>query len=208
VKYNLIIFDFDGTLADTLPWYTGIVNKVADKYKFKRVQKSEWEIVRGYDVNKLFKYLDVPLWKIPVIVKHLRTLLAKDINQVSLFKGIDYLLKLLANNGVMLAIVTKNSYENVSKILGSECSGLIKYYECGVSIFGKKVKLKKVLRKSGIPLSESIYIGDEIGDSEAATKVNIAFGAVSWGYNTIESLKAHTPKEIFVSIDEIVEKII
>lgn len=207
LKYKLVIFDFDGTLANNFPWFKSVINKVADKYKFKRIKKNECETIRGYAPNKMLKYLEVPLWKLPMIENHLRTLMAKDIHQITLFSGINDLLKYLSNNQVILAVVTSNSYENVLQILGSENITLIDYYECGVSIFGKQGKFKKILRKSGIPRGESIYIGDEIRDSEAAKKANIAFGAVSWGYNTVESLKAQSPNEVFTNIKEIIKKI-
>jgi phosphoglycolate phosphatase len=207
MKYKLIIFDFDGTLADTYPWFTQVLNEVADKYKFKKVAESEYEKLRGYDTNEILKYLGVPLWKMPMITNHMRKLMTKDIHQISLFEGIDNLLQCISNKGVILAVVSSNSYENVCQILGAENAALINYYECGVSIFGKQAKLKKILSKSGVLHKESIYIGDEIRDIEAAKNVNIAFGGVSWGYNKVKSLKRHSPSEIFNTVDEIIIKI-
>jgi phosphoglycolate phosphatase len=43
-------------------------------------------------------------------------------------------------------------------------------------------------------------IGDQITDLEAAHKKSIAFGAVAWGYSSIESLQAHKAEEIFQRI--------
>jgi phosphoglycolate phosphatase len=208
MKYKLVIFDFDGTLADSLPWIMGVINEIADKYKFKRIDKSEIETLRSYDANKLLKLHRVPFWKIPMIANHARALMTKDIHHISLFEGIDGLLLRLSGNGVTLAIVTTNSCENVRKILGPENAALIDNYECGVSIFGKSAKLKRILKKNGVLNSETIYIGDEIRDYEASRNVNIPFGAVSWGYARIETLKPYLPREIFTSIEEIVENIL
>jgi phosphoglycolate phosphatase len=207
MKYKLIIFDFDGTLADTIPWFTSNINKVADKYEFKRITEEEWKVIKGYNADKLFEYLKVPSWKISMIENDLKTLMADDIHQISLFRGVDTLLKCLFDNGITLAIVTTNTYENVYQVLGPENTILIKYYECGVPIFEKQIKLIKVISNSGFLNAESIYIGDEIRDSEAAKKANIAFGGVSWGYNSVEVLKVHSPKEIFTNINEIIEKL-
>ncbi len=103
----------------------------------------------------------------------------------------------LANKGVTLAIVSSNSYDNVSQILGPANTRLISQFECGVSIFGKSARIRKVLKKTGIPSREAIYIGDQVTDLEAARKAKVAFGAVSWGYGTIESLRGHFPEEEF-----------
>jgi hypothetical protein len=47
VKYRLVIFDMDGTLADSFPWFTSVLNTVADKYRFRRVAPHEVETLRG-----------------------------------------------------------------------------------------------------------------------------------------------------------------
>ena len=206
MKYKLIIFDFDGTLADTFPWFASVINRVAEKYHFRRIEKSESEMLRNSEAQRILKFLGLPFWKIPIVANHMRTLMARDIHQIPLFEGIESLLHRLSSKGMMLAVVSSNSYENIRRILGPEMAALIRYYECGASIFGKKAKLKKIINKSGVLLGESMYIGDEIRDIEAAKKLNIAFGGVSWGYNRVESLKAHSPGVVFATVDEIAEK--
>ncbi|MBN1294629.1 MAG: HAD-IA family hydrolase [Candidatus Latescibacteria bacterium] len=207
MKYKCVIFDFDGTLADTYPWVMSVINQVADKYKFKRVEKNEQETLRGYDAGSLLQHLGVPLWKIPQIANHMRTLMTQNIYRISLFDGVSDLLQRLSENGAVLAVVSSNSYDNVRHVLGQKNVDWIDYYECGVSIFGKPAKLKKIMRKSGIPNSESIYIGDEIRDMEAAKNAKIDFGGVSWGYNNVEALKAHASGVVFSDINEIIEKL-
>ena len=207
MKYDLVIFDFDGTLADTFQWFISVINSVADKYRFKRVEKEEIEFIRGLDAIGVLKYLEVPLWKIPMIARHMRKLMADDIHRIYLFKGVDSLLHRLSGKGITLAVMSSNSHENVIKLLGPENAALIEHYECDVSIFRKRAKLKKILSKSGIPNAKSIYIGDEIRDLKAAREVKIPFGGVSWGYNNVESLKPLSPELLFESIDEILNKV-
>lgn len=117
-------------------------------------------------------------------------------------------LKELADQGIKIAVVTSNTYENVCKILGPENAALIEYYECGVRIFGKQAKLKKVLKQSGVEAKDAICIGDEIRDIQAAEKVHIPFGAVAWGYTNIEALMAFHPAEVFTQVADIAEKVI
>lgn len=208
MKYKLIIFDFDGTLADTFPWMVSFGNKVADKYKFKKVPETEIDYLRGLGAREIFKYLDIPVWKAPVIAKYALGLLSENIDKISLFDGIDDLLRRISNRGATIAILSTNSFANITTVLGPENTALIDQFECGASIFGKRPKLRKILKKSGIPASEAIYIGDEIRDCEAATKEGVAFGAVSWGYTRVEALEACHPAEVFTSVDQIVEKVL
>ncbi len=207
MKYRLVMFDFDGTLGDTLPWFMTVMDQVADKYEVKRLADHEIHTLRSYSAHQAIKYLGVPAWKLPFIARHVHGLLANDITKVSLFPGVDTLLQHLAANGHILAVVSSNSYGNVTQILGPANTALMQHFECGVSLFGKQAKLKKILGKSGVAATEAIYIGDETRDLEAARRAHIPFGAVAWGYATLESMQAHAPAEIFASIDDIPAKV-
>ncbi len=207
VKYKLIIFDFDGTLANTFPWILSIIDEVADKYKFKKVERSELETLRSYDAAQLIKLHHISLWKVARVASHIRARMAKEIDQIHLFSGMENVLKRLAEKGATLALVSSNSHHNVMRVLGPQNAALIKYYECGVSILGKVPKFRKILRKSGACPQETLCIGDEIRDGQAARKTRLAFGAVAWGYTTLEALMAQSPQEIFSSVGEIAEKI-
>jgi len=208
MKYNLIIFDFDGTLADTFPWFASVINQVADKYKFKKVSENEHELLRGLGAREIFKVLGIPLWKAPMIGRHMSALLSEDIHEISLFEGIEDLLRSLSMREVTSAILSTNSFRNIHAVLGPENTALIDYFECGVSALGKRAKLKKILKKSKISSSEAIFIGDEIRDCEAAYKAGVAFGGVSWGYTRIDALESCQPTEVFTSVDQISDKLL
>lgn len=145
----------------------------------------------------------MPAWKLPLVARSFISLMRQNAASISLFKDTDDVLAHLANKGVTLAIVSSNAYDNVSQILGPGNTKLISQFECGMSIFGKAARIQRVLKKTGIPYREVIYIGDQVTDLEAARKENIAFGAVSWGYSTIDSLRAHFPEEEFDSVSAI-----
>lgn len=208
MKYDLVMFDFDGTLADSFPWMKRIFNELADKYKVRPLTDADEELLRGYTVNQIIQHFDVPLWRIPQAVAYVRQLMAQEIHHIPLFEGIHEMLQHLAEHGATLAVVSSNAEENVRQVLGPESAALIRYYEGGVAVFGKAPKLRKVLAKSGVRPADAIYIGDEIRDIEAAHEVHIASGAVTWGYNHAEVLQKYTPHEVFTSVAEITEKIV
>jgi len=208
MKYRLVIFDFDGTLANSFPWLTNIIDKLAEKFQFRPIHQSEHRLLRNYDATKLLKHLGLPLWKAPLIGSHMRKQMAEDIHSIPMFEGVETLLQKLAHNKIKMAIVSSNSVENIRQVLGQELMSLISQFECGVSILGKGPKLRKVLSKCGISKMESIYIGDEIRDIDAANHIGMSSGAVSWGYNTVESLLARHPSELFSSIEDLATKIL
>ena len=207
MRYRLALFDFDGTLADSFPWFLVIVNRMADDLRFRRIEEHEVEALRGQTPQQIMAHLGMPAWKLPRVAREYRRHMAREIGEVRLFPGVDELLRELSNRGIRLAIVTSNSLENVHQVLGPGNAALIHHYECGASLFGKRPKLRAVLRQSGIPAAEAIAIGDEIRDLEAAHAEGIAFGAVSWGYANPEALRVHDPKEVFASPEEILRKL-
>lgn len=207
MTYKLVIFDFDGTLANSFPWVMSILDDLADKFKYERVDRDQLDVLRGYGARKLIKHYRVSVWKMLRIGKHVRKLMSNDIHEIALFEGVDRLIQRLAEKGLILALVTSNSYPNVSRVLGPQNAACFQYFECRIPLFGKPSRLKKILKKSGIPPAETIYIGDETRDHDAAHKVGISFGAVSWGYTHLEALQAHAhaPDIVFTSVDEIAE---
>lgn len=203
MTYKLMIFDFDGTLADSFPWFVRMVNQVAEKYNFRPVEEAEIDMLRGYDARRLIQYLRIPFWKLPFIARHMKRQMAEEIHHINLFEGIPELLHELSQRGVQLAMVSSNSVDNIRRVLGPEIAGLFQYYECGGSIFGKKAKFRKVLKLSGVSAGDALCIGDEIRDMEAARRAKIPFGAVSWGYTKVEALRAQSPATIFSNLDGI-----
>jgi phosphoglycolate phosphatase len=178
---------------------------LADKYHLKRPAPAEQEILRGYNARQVMQHLDVPWWKVPLLAHEFRTAMARDIDRIKLFEGVDQLFQHLTRLGITIAIVSSNSYKNIRHVLGAQNAARVSYYECGVSLLGKAAKIRKVLRQSRVKPSETILIGDEIRDGEAARQTHIAFGAVAWGYTRLEALQAQSPSAVFATMEEIEE---
>jgi phosphoglycolate phosphatase len=116
-RYDLAIFDFDGTLADSAAWFRATINHVAQRYGFRQITDAELNELRGQRSIDIIRYLGVPTWKLPFIARHMRQLVARDAHLIGLFEGVDSLLSWLVEHDVTIAIVTSNSEANVRRIL-------------------------------------------------------------------------------------------
>lgn len=204
MKYRLVIFDMDGTLADSFPWFARVLNTVAERFCFRKVAEHEVGTLRSLGSREILDWLGVPLWKVPLIARHMRVLKTQALDSIPLFPGVPAILARLAARDVAVAIVSSDSEDNVRRALGPANARLVAHFACGSSMFGKQAKFRSVLRRSGISAEQAIAIGDETRDIEAARAAGIAFGAVGWGYSHIDALRPHAPDYVFSSFDDII----
>lgn len=203
MPYSLVIFDLDGTLVDSFPWFLRTINDVADRFGFRRVRDEDVEELRHASTREILSRLEVPAWKLPAIARHARRLKGEAAAEISLFAGAEAMLRTLAGNGVQLALVTSDSEANAREKLG-EAVALFSHFDCAASVFGKPAKFRRVMRRANVAPARAIAIGDELRDIEAARAVGIACGAVCWGYAAPAALRAHEPDVVFERIDDIV----
>lgn len=206
--YRLVIFDFDGTLADSAGWVLHALTDVAGIYNFRRISADEAAMLRGWDNRAIIRYLGVPFWKLPAIARHMRARMAAEADRILLFPGAEGTLRGLVEAGATLAIVSSNAEGTVRRILGPALSAEIAAFECGASLFGKARRFRRVLRRLGVPPGEAIAIGDEGRDIEAARAAGIDTGAVTWGYATAALLATRRPTVTFERMDELAPRLL
>ena len=192
----LAIFDFDGTLADSFGFFLGVFNQLAARHGFRTVEPHEVPALRRLGARELMSQVGLPLNKLPAVTRDFINLMRKDRGRVRLFEGVEEVLLGLQARGLALGVVSSNARDNVLHVLG-DAARAVRYLECGVSIFGKRARLRRVLRKSGVGKQAALYIGDQPTDLEAARAEGVAFGAVAWGYGDIEALRAMEPEREF-----------
>lgn len=202
-KYKLVMFDFDGTLADSFPWFLRTVNRAAEKFSFRRIEHADVDVLRGLSAREIVARLGVPMWKLPQVGTYMQQLMAEERDQIPLFPGVSDLLTSLHAAKVPTALLTSNSKANVTHVLGPENTALVTYYECGVSLLGKASKFRRLLQASGASAPQAVYVGDELRDAEAAASAGVEFIAVGWGYTQVAALANATRRAPVATFEEL-----
>lgn len=205
MRYDLAIFDFDGTIADSREWFFGSLNGVADRFGFRVTTADEREKLRDLSTREILRELRIPMWKMPSIARYMRELAATQIETIRLFEGIPDALWRLRESGTAIAIVSSNDEQNVRKVLGSELAAAIDFYGCGTSLFGKTPKLRQTIRRFGVEPLRTVCVGDETRDIDAARGAGGIAAAVGWGYATLEALRRHHPDILLTRVEEIAD---
>lgn len=194
MNQKVIIFDFDGTIADTVDALVTIANRLAVEFGYIQISANELTLLRNLTAREIIKYSGVSLLKIPFLVKKVKGELKNKIKELEPIPGIPEALIELQHQGYRLGIITSNSQENVHEFL--DCHNLdylFEFIHSGVTIFGKTTIINNVLRHRQIKPQTVIYVGDETRDIEAAKKANIQVIGVTWGFNSSEILAQQDP---------------
>lgn len=188
IKY--LVFDFDGTIADTFHVFKEIGEEIAERYALKM----NVEEARDLGFKKALLKSRFPMWQIPQTIKEIRHRMAESIaNEAEPIKGIIPALTILSQK-FHLGILSSNSKENIGKFLiRHKIKGLFEFIYSDSSVFGKHIIIAKLCKKYSINADEIIFIGDEDRDIMASNKMKMKSIAVSWGFNNVSALQKAKP---------------
>ncbi|HBJ01658.1 HAD-IA family hydrolase [Lysinibacillus sp. FSL R7-0073] len=200
-----IIFDFDGTLADSTAVFASAWNTLAQKYKFKGIELKEIDTLKKLSISERSKLFDFPMYKLPMILPQFYKLYRQSLNDVHLFEGMKEVLLEIDKRGYKILIISSNSKDNILEFLKMNGIDCIADVLCSNRIFGKDKVMKKFLKESSVSSSEVIYIGDEQRDIVACKKAGVPIIWVEWGYDAIEVIQNEEPEYKVATPEEILE---
>lgn len=189
---KVVLFDFDGTIADTLPIHFDLIIETAKK-KFS-IDKNEAEIIhkiKTQSYGELMKTFKISWLKVPMIlgiIKEAQEKLYYSIDKIRVFPGVKNLLKDLKVSGFEVDILSSNIEKTVDKFLQLNRITEFRHNYSGSHILGKAFALDGFLKKHHLRKEDVVYVGDEIRDIEACKKVGIRMIGVSWGLHTKDTL--------------------
>ncbi len=201
-KINTLIFDFDGTLADTEQVNFSIMNELAQQYHFNKITLDDMQHLKTLSAKEVLQYFKIPWYKVPYILYQGKKRLGQQITAVQTFSYLPQLLVALKTH-YKLGIVTTNTQSNISKFLSENQLDVFDFVSCNAKLLGKERALHNVIKKQKLDVNNTLYIGDEIRDIIAAHHCQLAIIAVSWGYNSASALEQQHPNYLVHSVDEL-----
>lgn len=204
MNYPAIVFDFDGTLADTFDEGLKIYNTIATEFGLRQIHEHEIHKLRTMSVGEFIDYMGIPKRLVPTLLYRGTRMLKSKIPSLPLIKGMAETLPTLRQNASHFGILTSNSVENAKLFLETHgLDGIFTFVQSTSKLTGKARYLRGILKQYTLAPSDLVYVGDEIRDVRAARKAGVASAAVTWGFNCAKSLKETKPDHFFHSPDEL-----
>lgn len=198
------LFDFDGTLADSLATMLGIYNELAAQLDVVQVGPERAAELRKLGPQGVLCELGIPLWKAPRILGAVRRTLRERDQVPAPFTGVQAALERLAASGVRTGVLSSNTAPNVRAFFARHGFAPPAILSTGVSIFGKAGRLKSVMQRHRLKAADVVYVGDEVRDIEACRAAGVRSVAVSWGYGERNALLAAGPDGLVDVPEELV----
>ncbi len=202
---ELVIFDFDGTLADTKHIAYHVYLALAEKHGISPMSAEALDRLGGLSIRRRLKEHGIPMWKLPGLVRSSVPLYRREMAGARLFEGIKPMLERLSGDDLVLAVVSSNNVENIERILASNEVDCFAHLVGKASLFGKHRKIRRLLKRLNVSPKDAIYVGDELRDVEAAKKARISSVAVTWGFDHTDLLEKAAPDHLAHSPETLVE---
>jgi len=202
-----LLFDFDGTIADSIRLGIRIANNIAPKFGYEPFSEKDLKRFQSLTWRNIISELHLPLYKIPKLISIGLSEYRHLISEVEPCEGILEMLNNLSERGIPMALLSSNTDENVKLFLDKYNIDTFKWVEGTAGTLHKAKHIKYQLRKHKLKPHKVIYVGDEIRDIQAAHKCAMKIISVTWGFHSPEFLLHYNPDFLVNNPNEIVELI-
>ncbi len=200
-----VLFDLDGTLADTVPLIVATFRRTVSESLGWEPTVEQCKAWIGRSLTETFQAL-APERADELIDHYLEWNLANHHAYVRQFDGVGGLIDALRASGRSYGVVT--SKRHTSALLSLECAGLtglplLATEEDTVTHKPAPEPLLYALRRVGADAAGAVYVGDAVVDMQAARAAGVRSVAVTWGAASAEELAAVQPDALVHNIAEL-----
>lgn len=210
---RLAIFDFDGTLFDSIHDVLICFNKTLELYGFPTLTREELIPCLGGNIDEITSLVLAENSSPENVEKVKKTYLElynpskKELTVP--FENAHDVLKKLQDKGILLAVNSNRLTYSLEELVGKHFSDIdfvgIEGHNYGNPSKPDPYGANRIIEKANVDASETVYIGDSITDIETAKNAGIDCILVKWGYAKKEDLENDYPSKIIDDINELVE---
>lgn len=208
-----VIFDFDGTLANSVDLMFDLYNSHSEEYGYLPISKDEFPELRRMGYAKAMRQKKIKARKLPKIIMVLSREMHQHMNKVYPYDGIVEVLRKLQELGFSIGVLTSNQATLVNEFFVNHNFPEFDFVVSEKTIFGKDKALKRIIKRFGLQKDQIVYVGDEPRDVTASRKAGIQVIGVTWGLAGVEGFEkiipnhlVHSPKELLKTIRNLAQE--
>ena len=202
-----VIFDFDGTLANTVELMIKLYNQHADEFGVLKVEENEYESLREMGYKKAMKAKKIRLTKLPKMVRTVLKEMKLQMDNVKPYDEIIETINRLQSHGIRVGVLTSNETPLVNAFFKTHGFPKFDFVVSEKTLFGKEKALRKIMKRNNLNREDVFYVGDEPRDIISSKKAGVKVFGVTWGLagrtgllKTPPDHLVDTPRELYQEI--------
>ena len=205
---KFLLFDFDGTVANSIDTFFRLGNEMAAKYNKPPLTMEQFQQLSQLTMKERCRQLGIPLYKIPEFTIEI---LKKFRQHLASVPPVDHMFSTLVKlhqDGHRMAVLSSNSEVNIRTWLKDQNFNYFDEVIASPGLFGKSRSISSLMKRNKLRHEDVVYIGDEVRDIDACKKSKIPIIAVTWGLDALTFLLqanpdyiAHQPSDIITILN-------
>ncbi|WP_026603208.1 HAD-IA family hydrolase [Methylomonas sp. 11b] len=198
-RFDLIIFDWDGTLMDSVDWIVHCIQQAAMNCECAVPDVQAVRDIVGLSIENAMKQLfpdeesDI---RQKIAADYAKTFFTKKIGPDDLFPGVHEMLKQFRDQGYHLAVATgKKSTGLHAAMNATGAAGLFSTTRCADQTASKPnpLMLDEIMAELGVDKQRTLMVGDSVHDLQMALNAQVASVGVTCGAHSAATLQKYNP---------------
>ncbi|WP_296879389.1 HAD family hydrolase [uncultured Methanobrevibacter sp.] len=210
---KLVIFDFDGTLFDSVDDVVICFNEALSMHNFPTLTKKEYLEVLGGNIDEVVSLIlkDRNSKENMGLIKETYGELYSNSDKRNTlpFPNSGDVLRKLQERNIFIAINSNRSTDSIKYFVNEFFSDidfvLIEGHNPEYPSKPSPIGVENIVKKAGVSLDEAIYVGDSKTDIKTAKNAKIDCILVSWGYGSENDLKDDSVLEVIDDINQLLD---
>jgi len=198
-RFDLIIFDWDGTLVDSIDWIVECIQSAAEHYDCPVPHTQAAKDIIGLSlenaIDTLFPQIDSET-RSNISAHYGQRFFSRQIGPNDLFPGVADMLQELKSQGYHLAVATGKKSTGLAKAI--EGTGIAEFFcttRCADQTASKPnpLMIDEIVMELGVSKQRTVMVGDSVHDLQMALNAQVPSIAVTCGAHSAETLKQYRP---------------